>query len=77
MLKDHKKLRRAPHLVLSERVQQRYPLMVNNVVERMFRVDNPDHKPGLRRILREERQRAGVRVRELVRDAYSGWRSFG
>ncbi len=77
VLKDHKKLRRAPHLVLSERVQQRYPLMVNNIVERMFRVDNPDHKPGLRRILREERQRAGVRVRELVRDAYSGWRSFG
>jgi electron transfer flavoprotein-quinone oxidoreductase len=70
-------LRRAPHLVLSERVQQRYPMLVNNVVERMFRVDNPDPKPGLRRILREERQRAGVRVRELVRDSYSGWRSFG
>ena len=43
----------------------------------MFRIDNPDPKPGLRRILREERRRAGVRVRELVRDAYSGWRSFG
>jgi electron transfer flavoprotein-quinone oxidoreductase len=77
VLKDHRKLRRAPHLVLSERVQQRYPALATNVVERMFRIDNPDPKPGLRRILREERQRAGVRVRELLRDAYSGWRSFG
>jgi electron transfer flavoprotein-quinone oxidoreductase len=77
VLKDHRKLRRAPHLVLSERVQQRYPALATNVVERMFRIDNPDPKPGLRRILREERQRAGVRVRALLRDAYSGWRSFG
>ena len=77
VLKDHRKLRRAPHLVLSERVQQRYPALAANVVERMFRIDNPDPKPGLRRILREERQRAGLRVRELLRDAYSGWRSFG
>jgi electron transfer flavoprotein-quinone oxidoreductase len=77
VLKDHRKLRRAPHLVLSERVQQRYPALATNVVERMFRIDNPDPKPGLRRILREERQRAGVRVRELLSDAYSGWRSFG
>ena len=77
VLKDHRKLRRAPHLVLSQRVQQRYPALATNVVERMFRIDNPDPKPGLRRILREERLRAGVRVRDLVRDAYSGWRSFG
>jgi electron transfer flavoprotein-quinone oxidoreductase len=77
VLKDHRTLRRAPHLVLSERVQQRYPALATNVVERMFRIDNPDPKPGLRRILREERQRAGVRVRALLRDAYSGWRSFG
>jgi electron transfer flavoprotein-quinone oxidoreductase len=77
VLKDHRKLRRAPHLVLSDRVQERYPAMVANVVERMFRVDNPDPKPGLRHILREEQARAGVRVRDLLRDALDGWRSFG
>jgi electron transfer flavoprotein-quinone oxidoreductase len=51
--------------------------MVANTVERMFRVDNPVPKPGLLRILREERKRAGVRLRDLARDALDGLRSFG
>ena len=77
VLRDHDKLRRAPELVLSDRVQHQYPQLVTNVVERMFRVDNPAPKPGLRRIVREERKRAGVRVRDLARDAWTGLRSFG
>lgn len=77
VLKDHRRLRRAPELVLSDRVQHLYPQMVANVVERMFRVDNPAPKPGLRRILREERARAGVRRRHLLRDAITGFRSYG
>lgn len=77
VLKDHRKLRSAPHLVLSDRIQHQYPAMIANVVERMFRVDNPDPKPGLRRILREERKRAGVRLRDLARDGWRGIRTFG
>jgi electron transfer flavoprotein-quinone oxidoreductase len=77
VLRDHRRLRDAPHLVLSERVQRRYPSMVANVVERTFRIDNPQPKPGLRRILREERKRAGLRWRDLLRDGLRGWRSFG
>ncbi|CAN5629367.1 FAD-dependent oxidoreductase [soil metagenome] len=77
VLQDHRKLRRAPALVLSDRVQHLYPQMVANVVERMFRIDNPQPKPGLRRILREERKRAGVRRRDLLRDALTGFRSYG
>jgi electron transfer flavoprotein-quinone oxidoreductase len=77
VLRDHKKLRRAPAMVLSDRVQHLYPEMVANTVERMFRVDNPTPKPGLRRILREERRRAGVRLRDLARDALDGVRTFG
>lgn len=77
VLADHDKLRRAPGLVLSDRVQHQYPEMITGVVERMFRVDNPEPKPGLRRILREERRAAGVRIRDLVRDAWIGFRSFG
>jgi electron transfer flavoprotein-quinone oxidoreductase len=77
VLKDHRKLRRAPELVLSDRVQHLYPGMVANVAERMFRVDNPHPKPGLRRILNEERKRAGVRRRDLTRDGWNGFRSFG
>ena len=77
VLRDHRKLRRAPELVLSDRVQHLYPGMVANVAERMFRVDNPNPKPGLRRILNEERKKAGVRRRDLLRDGWTGFRSFG
>lgn len=77
VLKDHRKLRRAPELVLSDRVQHLYPDMIANVVERMFRVDNPAPKPGVRRILNDERKRAGVRRRDLLRDGWTGFRSFG
>jgi electron transfer flavoprotein-quinone oxidoreductase len=77
VLRDHRKLRRAPALVLSDRVQHLYPGMVAGVAERMFRVDNPAPKPGLRRILREEMRRAGVRRRDLARDTLDALRSFG
>ena len=56
VLRDHRKLRRAPELVLSDRVQHLYPSMVTGIAERMFRVDNPAAKPGFRRIVREERK---------------------
>ena len=77
VLRDHRKLRRAHKLVLSDRVQHLYPQLVANAVEAMFRVDNPRPKPGLRRILATERKRAGVRRRDLVRDALDAWRTFG
>ena len=77
VLRDHRKLRRAPALVLSDRVQHLYPDMIANTVERMFRVDNPMPKPGLRRILNEERKRAGVKLKDLAADALDGLRSFG
>jgi electron transfer flavoprotein-quinone oxidoreductase len=62
VLADHRKLREIPHLVLSDRMQQQYPAFVANVVERMFRVDNPEPKPGLRRIVREERKRTPLPI---------------
>ena len=77
VLRDHRKLRRAPELVLSDRVQHLYPSMLTGIAERMFRVDNPLAKPGLRRIIREERKRAGVRIGSLVRDGHDAFRSFG
>jgi electron transfer flavoprotein-quinone oxidoreductase len=77
VLRDHRRLRRAPRLVLSDRVQHLYPAMIANVVERMFRVDNPAPKPGLRRILAQERKKAGVRRRDLLRDGFDGLRTFG
>ena len=77
VLRDHRKLKRAPALVLSDRVQHLYPQMIANTVERMFRVDNPSPKPGLRRIVTQERKRAGVKLKDLVRDGIDGLRTFG
>jgi electron transfer flavoprotein-quinone oxidoreductase len=77
VLRDHRRLRDVPHLVLSDRVQQQYPSLVCNVAERMFRVDNPAPKPGLRRILSQEAKRAGVRLRDVAKDAWTAARGFG
>ena len=77
VLKDHKKLRKIPHLVLSDRVQHKYPGFVTGIVERMFRVENPHPKPGVRRIVREERKKAGISLMDLVRDALTGLKGFG
>ena len=77
VLKDHKKLRKIPHLVLSDRVQHKYPGFVTGIVERMFRVENPHPKPGVRRILREERKKAGISLMDLIRDALTGLKGFG
>ncbi len=77
VLQDHRKLQLAPGLVLSDRVQHQYPAMITNVVERMFRVDNPLPKPGLRKIFSEERKRAGVKLKDLAKDGWAGLRSFG
>jgi electron transfer flavoprotein-quinone oxidoreductase len=77
VLRDHRKLRRAPELVLSDRVQHLYPELVTGVANRMFHVDNPHPKPGLRRIVAGERKRVGVRRRDLLRDGWTGFRSFG
>ncbi len=76
VLRDHRKLRHAPQLVLSDRVQHLYPHLVANTVEAMFRVDNPRPKPGLRRILAGERKRLGIRRRDLLRDGLTGLRTF-
>jgi electron transfer flavoprotein-quinone oxidoreductase len=77
VLEDHRRLRDVPHLVLSDRVQHQYPGFVCNVAERMFRIDNPTPKPGLRRIVRQEAKRAGVRLRDLAKDAWTAVRGFG
>ena len=55
MLADHKRLRKAPALVLSDRVQQRYPGLICDLVEGMFTVTNPTPKPGGLRLTRAGR----------------------
>ena len=77
VVRNHRKLRLAPHLVLSERVQEHYPQLVASIVERVFQVDDPTPKPGLRRIVLQESRRAGLKVRHLVRDGWTSLRAFG
>ncbi len=77
VLADHTKLRGAPHLILGERVQQRYPAIVCDIAQGMFTVDNPIPKPGLGRIARKALRRHKVRFRDLARDGREIWRSFG
>lgn len=77
VLKDHRKLRRAPHLVLSERLQRTYPRVVCGIVEDLFTVTNPAPKPGVGRVARAQLRRADVRARDLARDAWAVVRSFG
>ena len=78
VLRDHRKLRRAPELVLSDRVQHLYPQLVAGVVEGMFRVDNPHPKPGLRKLLSARAQAPRHPLaRPGPRRARPAWRTFG
>ena len=77
VLTDHRRLREAPHLVMGELAQQKMPLVVNGVLEELFTVTNPDPKPGLRRIVRRQMRRHGVRWRDAVRDGLRAARTFG
>ena len=77
VLADHKRLRRAPALVLSDRVQQRYPGLLCDLAEGMFTVTNPTPKPGGLRITRDVAARPGVTLRQLAADTVRGLRIFG
>jgi electron transfer flavoprotein-quinone oxidoreductase len=76
VLQDHKRLRRAPGLVLSERVQQRYPGLIADLVQDLFTVTNPTPKPGALRLLRAAAKRNGVKLRHLAADGLAAGRTF-
>ncbi|MCU1595680.1 MAG: Electron-transferring-flavoprotein dehydrogenase [Frankiales bacterium] len=76
VLQDHKRLRKAPGLVLSDRVQQQYPGMIADLVEGMFTVTNPTAKPGVLTLLRRSAKKHGVKLRHLAADGLSGGRTF-
>lgn len=77
VLRDHAKLRRAPHLVLSPRMQRVYPQVVCDTVESLFTVTNPVPKVGVVRSLLAAVRGRDLRIRDVVRDAWSVARSFG
>ena len=77
VLADHRKLRQAPELVLSERVQHRYPHLVCDLAEALFTVTNPEPKRGVGSLLRQVARRHGVKLRDLARDGMTAARTFG
>jgi electron transfer flavoprotein-quinone oxidoreductase len=76
VLADHKRLRRAPHVVLAERLQQAYPGLACDLVEGVFTVTNPRPKPGLIRLARRAARRHQVTAGELIRDGLAAARVF-
>ncbi len=76
VLADHSRLRRAPGLVLSERVQGVYTRLICDAAEGIFTVDNTAPKPGLRRLAAGAMRRHQVRVRDLAKDALQAARIF-
>lgn len=77
VLRNHRKLRRAPGLIMSERMQGAYPKLVCDLVEEMFTVTDPAAKPGGLKAARRGLKRNGVRLRDLVRDGWAAFRSYG
>jgi electron transfer flavoprotein-quinone oxidoreductase len=77
VLANHRKLRGAHKLILGERAQTVYPGLACGIAQRVFTVTDPQPKAGLRRWVHDERKRAGVRLRDLARDGWTGWRTFG
>jgi electron transfer flavoprotein-quinone oxidoreductase len=76
VLADHKRLRGAPSLVLSDRVQQKYPGLIADVVQGLFTVTNPTPKAGALRLLRQAAKDNGVKLRHLAADGLRGGRVF-
>jgi electron transfer flavoprotein-quinone oxidoreductase len=70
-------MRGAHGLILSERVQQRYPAVLCGLAEDIFTVRNAAPKPGVRRLFAGRRRRHGVGISQFARDAVKAWRSFG
>jgi electron transfer flavoprotein-quinone oxidoreductase len=76
VLADHKRLRGAPHVLLGERVQRRYPGLMADIAEGVFTVTNPVPKPGMVKIVRRAAKANGLRLSELASDALRLGRVF-
>ena len=76
VLRNHKKLRRVPALLLSDRMQRRYGPMFCDIAEGLFTVTDPAAKPGLYRLFRASSRRHGLRLVDLARDGWATARSL-
>ena len=77
VLVDHRKVSRAAHFLLSERVQDRYPRLACDLMEQLFTVENPKPKRGALKILRPLRKKYGIGYRDLAADGRDAAKTFG
>jgi electron transfer flavoprotein-quinone oxidoreductase len=76
VLADHKRLRGAPGVILSDRMQRAYPGLIADLAEGVFTVTNPAPKPGIVKLVRRAAKNNGVRLRDLAVDAVRAGRVF-
>lgn len=76
VLADHRKLRDAPHIVMSKLAQQQIPGVVCGMAEQVFTVVNPDPKPGMFKILWSELRRNKVSLRDAAAHGLRAARTF-
>jgi electron transfer flavoprotein-quinone oxidoreductase len=76
VLKDHKRLRKVPEFIFSPFIQRTQPGLVCDIVEGVFTVDNPNPKPGLRKIVRGAMKARGVSRREALSTTWRAYRRF-
>lgn len=76
VLQDLRRYRRAPGLVMSERVQNVYPGVMTRLAERALASRGVPRRKLLP-LAGEELRRAGVPLRRLLRDLYEAGRAFG
>jgi electron transfer flavoprotein-quinone oxidoreductase len=77
VLADHRKLRDAPHLVMSDLAQQQAPGFICGVAEDLFQVTNPTPKPGLLKIVRTQMKRNGVKLWHALKLSLRAAKTFG
>jgi electron transfer flavoprotein-quinone oxidoreductase len=76
VLGDHRKFRRAPGFVLSDRVQNHYPQLACDLVEQLFTVENPRRKKGGIAAARAALRHSDLRLRDIAKDVWTGVRTF-
>jgi electron transfer flavoprotein-quinone oxidoreductase len=76
VLADHKRFRKAPQVVMADRVQRSYPALLCELAEGVFTVANPQPKPGMLRLARRSAKLHQIRVTTLLRDTLAAARAF-
>ena len=77
VLQDHRKVRKAAHFLLSDRLQDRYPKVACELFEQLYTVENPSRKRGAGTIGRPLLKKHGIRLRDLARDGRDAFSIFG